>query len=361
MTPASERYSLRNRNTEHFGDGTNAKPEEKLMANATGKSSGGEATRRRGNEKQNILQEDSQHPESHTPKKRKKPYSVNDIVNAKPPQKRGRKGSTTSKQPVEEASLGTTKSKSKSTLPTLAHPSLKNPIPYQEYNPAEPPSEPLPPLIFTHGAGGGLSAPAVVNFCSGYASSRPVLAFEGSMNLTARVKGFHACLDEVRGQAQVRDKGGNRVFVLGGRSMGARAAIMAALEILFPNAEKNLDENMNAEPEQGVEISLILVSYPLKGPKDIRDDILLRLPSNVNVLFVIGERDAMCPLHMLKEVMGKMRAKTSLAVVEGLDHGMNGKGGKELGKLSGKLAAQWIDGERWDDERVLRLEEQKVN
>ncbi|KAJ4367012.1 hypothetical protein N0V83_007542 [Neocucurbitaria cava] len=90
---------------------------------------------------------------------------------------------------------------------------------------------------------------------------------------------------------------------------------------------------------------------PLKGPKnDIRDSILLALPSSptVDVLFIVGDRDAMCPLDLLESVRGKMKAKSKVVVVKGADHGMNvrPKGReRELGEEAGRWAAAWVKGD----------------
>jgi predicted alpha/beta-hydrolase family hydrolase len=194
------------------------------------------------------------------------------------------------------------------------------------YNPPTPRA--VPTLIFTHGAGGTLSAPAVVNFCNGFCTARPVLVFQGSMNLASRVKGFHACIENVD-----EEKGDVTHLVLGGRSMGARAAVMAAAEVL--------------EQDEEAAVKLVLVSYPLQGPKDVRDHILLSLPASVNVLFVIGDRDAMCPLDLLNDVRSKMEAKSQLVVVQGADHGMHTKPTsveQEVGEQSGIVAASWLAG-----------------
>ncbi|KAF1933433.1 uncharacterized protein M421DRAFT_415776 [Didymella exigua CBS 183.55] len=186
-------------------------------------------------------------------------------------------------------------------------------------------------FIFTHGAGGTLSAPAVVNFCTGFAStsSTPLLAFQGSSNLGARVKGFHACHGHLGS--------GAKDLVFGGRSMGARAAVMAATELI---ADRKWDENGK--------MRLLLVSYPLQGPKDVRDQILLDLPEDTDVLFVVGDRDAMCPLDLLEEVRRKMVAKSRLVVVRSADHGMKIKPAsrtKEVGEETGMAAARWLSGE----------------
>lgn len=111
--------------------------------------------------------------------------------------------------------------------------------------------------------------------------------------------------------------------------MGARAAVMAALE--------------TAEDE----VELVLVSYPLKGPKDVRSQILLDLPGIVKVLFVVGDKDEMCPLEMLEEVRGRMKARSQVVVVRGADHGMRTKPARaerECGEETGRLAAEWLAG-----------------
>ncbi|KAH7386885.1 hypothetical protein DE146DRAFT_726156 [Phaeosphaeria sp. MPI-PUGE-AT-0046c] len=203
---------------------------------------------------------------------------------------------------------------------------IKNPVQCHSYfAPTRSPT-----LIFTHGAGGDCSAAAVVNFCTGYSTNFPILAFQGSMNLGARVKGFHACIEHLGS--------GEKSFVLGGRSMGARAAVMAASELLGKDGKK--------------EVALILASYPLQGPKDVRDQILLDLPANVRVLFVIGDRDAMCPLELLYGVRKKMKAKNQLVVVKSADHGMHVKPAKMekgIGEQTGRVTAEWVAGKVKND------------
>lgn len=122
--------------------------------------------------------------------------------------------------------------------------------------------------------------------------------------------------------------------------MGARAAVLAGTEILASDAGRR-------------ELSLVLVSYPLRGPKGIRDQILLDLPESVRVLFIIGERDAMCPLGLLEETRKKMAAKSRLVVVRGADHGMHVRPvveEKRLGEEAGRLAASWVGGDAEDED-----------
>ncbi|KAI4945794.1 hypothetical protein J4E91_007707 [Alternaria rosae] len=234
---------------------------------------------------------------------------------------------------------------------TITHDLAKKPISCHQYTPASPPSTSSPSLIFTHGAGGTLSADAVVNFCAGFSSSLLVLAFQGSMNLKARTKGFHACIDELNSSQETARKGAQddrasrKTLLLGGRSMGARAAIIAASEHLA-----SLDD---AERE-GLSIQLILVSYPLVGPKEeLRDQILLDLPKSVHILFISGDEDAMCPIDLLNETRDKLTAKSQLVVVANANHGMHvvpaGRT-RGVGEETGRLAARWVEGGLVEDE-----------
>jgi dienelactone hydrolase len=239
---------------------------------------------------------------------------------------------------------------------------VKNPITCHQYASTTP--TPLsamyqPPLIFTHGAGGTLLAPAVTNFLTGFTSPAtgstvPVLAFQGSMNLGARVKGFQACHAELLHRTgNVSRKASLDTVMYGGRSMGARAAVMAGLEYCKGNTQGDRGKKGN---KGKVEVKLVLVSYPLKGPKDVRDQILLELPEEVEVLFIIGGRDAMCPLELLDEVRSKMVAKSRLAVVRGADHGMNVKPAKftkEVGEETGSVAARWLNEQVRGDDEVI--------
>ncbi|KAI4941417.1 hypothetical protein J4E86_010449 [Alternaria arbusti] len=237
---------------------------------------------------------------------------------------------------------------------TITHDLVKKPIECHQYTPTSSSSSPSPTLIFTHGAGGTLSADAVVNFCTGYSSSLPILAFQGSMNLKARTKGFHACIDELNSSQSTALKGakentaGSKTLLLGGRSMGARAAVIAATEHLA-----SLDD----KEAEALNLQLILVSYPLFGPKeDLRDQILLDLPKTVRILFISGDEDAMCPIDTLNETRDKLTAKSQLVVVTDANHGMNvvpASRTQRVGEETGRWAARWVQGEPMDDETYI--------
>ncbi|KAF2273167.1 uncharacterized protein EI97DRAFT_162666 [Westerdykella ornata] len=247
-----------------------------------------------------------------------------------------------------------TDGKGTSAVLSLTHPSLKNPIHCELYNPASPSTETpqSPTLIFTHGAGGTLSAPAVVHFREGYASQLPIFLFQGSMNLAARVKAFHACVEHSKSNGPnpkeaIHAK--HPPLLLGGRSMGSRAAVLTALDIVSRHPTTS--------------VSLILCSYPLspsKGDADTRSAPLLSLPPHCDVLFIVGSRDAMCPLEELGELRNEMLARSWLVIVEGLDHGMRAKREEELGRTAGEVAASWVRGERWEGEKRLGLGDRDV-
>ena len=174
-------------------------------------------------------------------------------------------------------------------------------------------------LVFTHGAGGTLQSDAITNFTRGFSShsrQSSILCFQGNMNLKSRVKMFNEVIASNSLLHTPR--------CLGGRSMGARAAVMAAMENTT---------------------HLVLVSYPLHTARETRDQVLLDLPASIKVIFVSGDRDEMCDLERLEDVRRKMHCKTWRVVVENADHGMNVKpkaGTQGIGKKTGDVVAMWF-------------------
>jgi predicted alpha/beta-hydrolase family hydrolase len=211
------------------------------------------------------------------------------------------------------------------------------------------PEDAKPSLIFTHGAGGGLSNAATSEFADGFAEVAPVVSFQGTMNLQSRTRSFHAVLAHEDSKC-----------ALGGRSMGARAAVLAAQE-------------SSVHPDAAIH-ALILVSYPMVGAQrgDSREQILLDLPEGIDVLFISGGNDSMCSIDLLRKVMGKMKARAWLVEVQGADHGMSlrQKGGvSPMRKRTGSLAAQWLEERdeekrycsmRWSDGKVVVTDWQKL-
>lgn len=188
-------------------------------------------------------------------------------------------------------------------------------------------------LIFTQGAGGNLSSPAVANFAEGFSEFKKIICFQGSANLQWRTKMFKTVIEH------------HHCNVLGGRSMGARVAITTAKET----------DNVKA---------LVLVSYPLRTKKgDVRDQLLLDIDEGIDVLFVIGDIDTMCPINELRTLTKLMKVKTWIVVVTNATHGMEMKPSKAtraIGKVVGKVVARWIEERNetltnckvhWDEEK----------
>ena len=176
-----------------------------------------------------------------------------------------------------------------------------------------------PAIIWTHGAGGGLAAPAASEFADGFSGHSSIVSFQGSMSLPSRVKMFHSVIEHEDFDA-----------ALGGRSMGSRAAVMAAMQ-----------QDCKTK-------ALVLVSFPLVGGKknDSREQILLDLPEDVDVLFISGDRDSMCDLEQLREVILRMTAKCWLVTVKGADHGMSWKPSgtvMAMRRKTGAIAAEWLE------------------
>ena len=102
--------------------------------------------------------------------------------------------------------------------------------------------------------------------------------------------------------ASLREKHDGPI-VLAGKSMGGRVGCHVAL----------------VEPVEAV----ICLGYPLCGAGDrskLRDQVLLEL--RTPAMFVQGTRDPLCPLDLLEGVRKRMRAPSTLHVVDGADHSL---------------------------------------
>jgi predicted alpha/beta-hydrolase family hydrolase len=92
-------------------------------------------------------------------------------------------------------------------------------------------------------------------------------------------------------------------IVLIGKSMGGRVGCHLALE-----------EEVAA---------VICLGYPLCGggnPAKLRAEVLRKL--STPILFVQGTRDRLCPLDLLEDARGGMRAANELFIVQGGDHSL---------------------------------------
>jgi predicted alpha/beta-hydrolase family hydrolase len=118
----------------------------------------------------------------------------------------------------------------------------------------------------------------------------------------------------------VREELRPRILIIGGRSMGGRAASMLAAE--------------NFECD-----GLLLLAYPLHPPgrpEMLRD---AHLPDiKVPVICFSGTRDPFCTPKLMNEVLERVRTRWDMHWVEGADHSFH------VLKSSGKTDAEVLDG-----------------
>ncbi|CAN0908788.1 KAT8 regulatory NSL complex subunit 3 [Linum grandiflorum] len=169
-------------------------------------------------------------------------------------------------------------------------------------------SSPSPVVVFAHGAGApsssewmirwkellknSIDAVEVVTFDYPYFSGGKKRAPPKAEKLVEFHKGI---------VKETMEKYPGHPLILAGKSMGSRVSCMIAA-----------DEEIAAS-------AIICLGYPLKGTNGkIRDETLLQL--DIPVMFVQGNKDALCPLEKLETVRKKMKCESELYVIDGGDH-----------------------------------------
>jgi predicted alpha/beta-hydrolase family hydrolase len=165
-------------------------------------------------------------------------------------------------------------------------------------------------LILWHGAGGDVSEASLLATARAFASHGATAV---RARFAYRLAGKRApdrmpkLIDDARDTiATLRREvaPGARTLILGGRSMGGRAASMLAA------ASDAVD-------------GLIFLAYPLHPagkPASLRDEHLysIRCP----MLFIQGDRDALCDVALLRPVLERLGERATLSLWPGADHGM---------------------------------------
>lgn len=163
-------------------------------------------------------------------------------------------------------------------------------------------------LILAHGAGNDMNSP-FLSFLHEAIGARGTLSVK--FNFPYKERGtklpdrtpllettWRALIAAVRNDADLAPA---HLF-LGGKSMGGRIAsqVVAAGEECA---------------------GLVFLGYPLhpaRRPERLRVDHLAAIPCPM--LFIQGTRDALCELGLLRAVLAKLRAPSTLHVIEGGDH-----------------------------------------
>jgi predicted alpha/beta-hydrolase family hydrolase len=178
-------------------------------------------------------------------------------------------------------------------------------------------------FVLAHGAGGRLNDKSMLGLAKEFESRKfDVVRF----NFLYREKGsgrpdqmprlekcFEAVVERVRGELKPR------TLIIGGRSMGGRAASVMA--------SKGFDCD-----------GLLLLAYPLHPPgqpEKLRD---AHLPSiEVPVLCFNGTRDAFCTPDLMMKVLESVKTKWEMVWLDGADHSFH------VPKSSGRSDAQVLE------------------
>jgi predicted alpha/beta-hydrolase family hydrolase len=170
-----------------------------------------------------------------------------------------------------------------------------------------PDSSDRPLFLFAHGAGAPSSSAWMAGWKKRLATIGPTITFDYPYmrerrrtpdKLPRLIVAHREALDQA-----THDHAGP--VVLAGKSMGSRVGCHLAIETPSVRA-------------------LICFGYPLKAPGKqgaVRDEVLLAL--RVPILFLQGTRDVLCPVDLLEKVRSKMKAPSTLHLVEGGDHSLN--------------------------------------
>jgi predicted alpha/beta-hydrolase family hydrolase len=189
------------------------------------------------------------------------------------------------------------------------------------YDPAADGSDAL--FVFAHGAGGNMNDRAVVS-TSRALNERGISTVRFNFLYKERKSSrpdpmpklketFAAVVDRARSEVE------SATLIIGGRSMGGRAASMLAAEE-FKAA------------------GLLLLAYPLHPPgkpEQLRDAHLpsIRMP----VICFNGTRDPFCTPALMEDVLSRVTTSWDMHWVEGADHSFH------VLKSSGKTDAQVLD------------------
>ena len=139
---------------------------------------------------------------------------------------------------------------------------------------------------------------------------------------------LQACIEAV--VADVRAKLSPRVLIIGGRSMGGRAASMLAAD------------RFDAD-------GLLLLAYPLHPagkPQQLRDAHLPRI--TMPTLCLNGTRDALCQRDLMEAVLPRLGGNFRMHWLEGADHSFHvlkssGRTDADVMEEIGQAVREWVN------------------
>ena len=131
--------------------------------------------------------------------------------------------------------------------------------------------------------------------------------------------------------ARTREEIGPRMLIIGGRSMGGRAASMLAADGFSCDG-------------------LLLLAYPLHPagkPEQLRDAHLSAI--SVPVLCINGTRDALCSRDLMETALRSVKTRWDMRWIEGADHSFHvlkssGRTDSQILDEIGDTALRWVAG-----------------
>ncbi|GFY66019.1 testis-expressed protein 30 [Trichonephila inaurata madagascariensis] len=162
-------------------------------------------------------------------------------------------------------------------------------------------------IVLTHGAGGDLKTPQLSAMASFFADQEfAILRFTcKGLNIKYRINVFTNVLMYLN--KEYNPKG---IFI-GGRSMGARAAVLITLDT---------DYLQNSSVFKKI-LGVICLSYPLHkagNTSDLRDEPLKK--SKLPVFFLSGTKDEMCEKKIFEKVLISIKSPYKLHWLDGCNH-----------------------------------------
>ena len=192
---------------------------------------------------------------------------------------------------------------------------------------------PGPVLVLAHGAGGHMNDAGMTALADTFEARRLRVA---RFDFPYREKGswrpdpmpvLTARIAEVA--ARVRAETPRAPLILGGRSMGGRAASMLVADGFACDG-------------------LLLLAYPLHPagkPERLRDAHLARI--TVPTLCLNGTRDALCRRELMDAVVERLRSSFRMHWIDGADHGFHvlkssGRTGDDVLREIGDATTRWL-------------------
>ena len=189
-------------------------------------------------------------------------------------------------------------------------------------------------FVCAHGAGGNMNDRGITAV-SGALRSIGLGVVRFNFLYSERGKGgpdkmpkLTQCIEAV--VARAREEVGPKKLVIGGRSMGGRAASMLAAEGFAADG-------------------LLLLAYPLHPPGALDKLRDAHLPSiRMPVLCFNGTRDTFCDPALMKATLKKLKANWTMHWLEAADHGFHvpkksGRTDSDVLSEVATAAARWLD------------------